>query len=40
LLAADLEGSREWADAFIRTYLERDLPQLGINLPAITVRRF
>ncbi len=31
-------GRRVWA--FIRTYLERDLPQLGINLPAITLRRF
>jgi len=40
LLATDLAGSREWRDAFIRTYLERDLPQLGINLPAITLRRF
>jgi hypothetical protein len=40
LLAADQAGSRAWADAFIRTYLERDLPQLGINLPAITLRRF
>jgi predicted AAA+ superfamily ATPase len=40
LLANDLAGSREWREAFIRTYLERDLPQLGINLPAITLRRF
>ncbi|CAG0940063.1 hypothetical protein GALLN_00838 [Gallionellaceae bacterium] len=40
LLAADQAGSREWSGAFIRTYLERDLPQLGINLPAITLRRF
>ena len=32
--------SREWREAFIRTYLERDLPQLGINLPAMTLRRF
>lgn len=37
---ADQAGSREWGDAFIRTYLERDLPQLGINLSAITLRRF
>lgn len=29
-----------WRDAFIRTYLERDLPQLGIKLPAATLRRF
>jgi uncharacterized protein len=40
LLATDQAGSREWTDAFIRTYLERDLPQLGINLPALTLRRF
>ncbi|MBU4407747.1 MAG: ATP-binding protein [Proteobacteria bacterium] len=39
-LAKDLAGSRAWRDAFIRTYLERDLPQLGITLPAITLRRF
>lgn len=40
LLAGNLAGSRTWRDAFIRTYLERDLPQLGISLPAITLRRF
>lgn len=40
LLANDIPLSREWRDAFIRTYLERDLPQLGINLPALTLRRF
>lgn len=40
LLAKDIAASRAWRDAFIRTYLERDLPQLGINLPAITLRRF
>ena len=40
LLADDISTSREWREAFIRTYLERDLPQLGINLPALTVRRF
>lgn len=46
LLATDQAESWEWRDAFIRTYLERDLPQLGINLsqgsylPAITLRRF
>ncbi len=40
LLAADQAESDEWGNAFIRTYLERDLPQLGINLPAITLRRF
>lgn len=40
LLADNTQLSREWRDAFIRTYLERDLPQLGINLPALTLRRF
>lgn len=40
LLAGKLSGSREWREAFVRTYLERDLPHLGINLPAITLRRF
>jgi hypothetical protein len=40
LLADDMQLSREWRDAFIRTYLERDLPQLGIHLPALTLRRF
>ena len=40
LLARNLAGSREWREAFIRTYLERDLPQLGISLPAMTLRRF
>lgn len=40
LLADDIELSREWREAFIRTYLERDLPQLGIHLPASTLRRF
>lgn len=40
LLAGNPDASREWREAFIRTYLERDLPQLGINLPALTLRRF
>lgn len=40
LLAKNLAGSREWRESFIRTYLERDLPQLGISLPAMTLRRF
>jgi hypothetical protein len=36
----DLAASVEWRLNFIRTFLERDLPQLGINIPAITMRRF
>jgi len=39
-LASDIATSRAWRESFIRTYLERDLPQLGINLPALTLRRF
>ncbi|AGX87629.1 ATP-binding protein [Candidatus Symbiobacter mobilis] len=40
LLAEDLEQSRAWRASLIRTYLERDLPQLGIKLPSLTLRRF
>jgi predicted AAA+ superfamily ATPase len=40
LRASDDAQSREWCNAFIRTYLERDLPQLGIHLSAMTLRRF
>ena len=39
-LAPDTLASRAWRESFVRTYLERDLPQLGINLPALTLRRF
>ncbi len=40
LLSGSQKTSREWRESFIRTYLERDLPQLGINLSAVTMRRF
>ena len=39
-LAASDEESTIWRDAFIKTYLERDIPQLGIRIPAIQLRRF
>lgn len=29
-----------WRDSFVRTFLERDVPQLGITIPAETLRRF
>jgi len=29
-----------WRESFIRTYLEMDLPQLGIRVPAPQIRRF
>ncbi|NQU38667.1 MAG: ATP-binding protein [Lentisphaerae bacterium] len=32
--------SRAWRDNFIQTYLERDLPQLGVHIPAPTLRHF
>ena len=32
--------SRLWLESFILTFLERDLPQLGIRVPGTTVRRF
>ena len=39
-LAADETESVTWRAAFLRTVLERDLPQLGITVPAATMRRF
>ncbi|MHC4162780.1 MAG: ATP-binding protein [Planctomycetota bacterium] len=39
-LADDDRASMAWREDFIRTFLERDLPQLGITLPAETLRRF
>ncbi len=32
--------SLEWRREFVRTFLERDLPQLGISIPAATLERF
>jgi hypothetical protein len=32
--------SLAWRDGLIRTFLERDMPQLGIGVPAATMRRF
>ncbi len=39
-LASGDEDSLEWRLAFIRTYLERDIPQFGPRIPAETLRRF
>jgi predicted AAA+ superfamily ATPase len=39
-LAANTEDSLAWREGFIRTFLERDLPQLGITIPSVTMRRF
>ena len=38
-LAADEHGSLRWREDFIRTYLERDIPELGPRIPAETLRR-
>jgi predicted AAA+ superfamily ATPase len=38
-LAKDEEASLRWRRDFIRTYLERDIPQLGPRIPAETLRR-
>jgi uncharacterized protein len=39
-LARSDSSSQAWRNAFITTYLERDLPQLGPRIPAETLRRF
>lgn len=40
LLAASEQESLAWRRDFIRTYLERDIPQLGPRIPAETLDRF
>lgn len=40
LLADDDKAAREWRDDYVRTFLERDIPELGISIPAATLRRF
>jgi hypothetical protein len=32
--------SSAWREGFIKTFLERDIPQLGISIPAAAMRRF
>ena len=39
-LALNDEQSYVWRQNFVRTYLERDIPQLGPRIPAETLRRF
>lgn len=38
-LATNDAASLRWRDAFIATYLERDIPALGPRIPATTLRR-
>ncbi|HDQ40536.1 MAG TPA: ATP-binding protein [Desulfonatronum sp.] len=39
-LAASDEDGMAWREGFVRTFLERDIPQLGILIPATAMRRF
>jgi len=39
-LAGSEDDSLLWRENFIRTFLERDIPQLGITIAAETLRRF
>ena len=39
-LARNSGASLQWREAFIASYLERDLPQLGVRVPASQLRRF
>lgn len=39
VLAADDRASAIWRADFIRSYLERDIPALGLQIPATTVER-
>lgn len=40
ILAEDDEISIQWREDYIRTFLERDIPQLGFRIPANTLGRF
>jgi predicted AAA+ superfamily ATPase len=39
-LARSDAASLAWREDFIRTFLERDIPQLGLRIPAQSLRRF
>lgn len=39
-LAPTVRASNLWRESFVRTFLERDIPQFGITIPAETLRRF
>jgi uncharacterized protein len=39
-LARSEQASVDWRRDFIRTFLERDIPSLGITMPPATMRRF
>jgi predicted AAA+ superfamily ATPase len=39
-LAGDEARSMKWREDFVQTFLQRDLPMLGIQVPAATLHRF
>jgi predicted AAA+ superfamily ATPase len=39
-LAESEEDSMAWREKFIKTFLERDIPHLGIAIPPVAMRRF
>ncbi len=39
-LAENDDDSIAWREGFVRTFLQRDIPQFGINIPPETLRRF
>ncbi len=39
-LAESTQASAEWRRELVRTFLERDLPELGITIPSATLHRF
>ena len=39
-LAESLQASLDWRKHYITTFLERDIPNLGINIAPETLRRF
>jgi len=39
-LARSSDDSRQWLNHYLTTFLEKDIPQLGITIPSQTLRRF
>lgn len=39
-LAETDDRSNQWLEQYIATFLERDIPELGISIPSATLRRF
>ena len=39
-LAPTEDASHDWIEFYIKTFLEQDVPNLGITIPAVSLRRF